>query len=128
MVLGIPMGHPEFVRSRLAAVSAKHDHLVSQIVGMSDSQCAWMLLLYCAAARLNYMVRVVHPALSARFAGPPRCDHAADPLGCRQPPTFTRWFGSLKCSSDSKRRVLGQLGGQSPHDPKVYIQQWRVRF
>ena len=24
MVLGTPMGHPEFVRSRLAAVSAKH--------------------------------------------------------------------------------------------------------
>ena len=69
IVLGTPMGHPEFVRSKLAAVSAKHDRLVSQIVGMSDLQCAWVLLLHCASARPNYMLRVVHPALSAGFAG-----------------------------------------------------------
>ena len=43
-VLGTPMGSP-FVRSTLAAVSAKHDRLISQIVGMSDLQCAWILLL-----------------------------------------------------------------------------------
>ena len=59
-VLGTPMGSP-FVRSTLAAVSAKHDRLISQIVGMSDLQCAWILLLYCAAARPSYMLRVVHP-------------------------------------------------------------------
>ena len=58
-VLKTPMGSPEFVRSTLAAVSAKHDRLMSQIVGI-----AWILLLYCAAARLNYMLRVVHPTLS----------------------------------------------------------------
>ena len=68
MVLGTPMGQPEFVRSRLAGVSAKHDRLVSQIVGMSDLQCAWVLLLHCASARPNYRLRVVHPALSAGFA------------------------------------------------------------
>ena len=67
-VLGTPMGSPEFVRSTLAAVSAKHDRLISQIVGMSDLQCAWILLLYCAAARPNYMLRVVHPTLSGVFA------------------------------------------------------------
>ena len=66
-VLGIPMGSPEFVRSTLAAVSAKHDSLISQIVGMSDLQCAWILLLYCAAARRNCMLEVVHPTLSAGF-------------------------------------------------------------
>ena len=43
--------------------------LVSQIVGMSDLQCAWLLLLHCASARPNDMLRVVHPALSAGFAG-----------------------------------------------------------
>ena len=55
------------MRSRLAGVSAKQDPLVSQIVGMSDLQCAWVLLFHCASARPNYM-RVVHPALSAGFA------------------------------------------------------------
>ena len=34
---------------------------------MSDLQCAWLLLLFCAASRANY-VRVVHPALSFQFA------------------------------------------------------------
>ena len=95
MVLGTPMGHPEFVRSRLAAVSAKHDRLVSQIVGMSDLQCAWLLLLHCASAQPNYMLRVVHPALSAGFAGQlvaaPPCNMYWD----------ARWIGPSKCSSDS---------------------------
>ena len=60
----------------------------------------------------------------------PRCDFATGlqstrggtamqhVLGCRQLPIFTRWCGPSKCRSDSKRRVLGPLGGQPPHDPK----------
>ena len=35
-VLGTPMGHPAFVRSQLAAVSEKHDQLISQILGVTD--------------------------------------------------------------------------------------------
>ena len=67
-VLGTPLGHPAYVRSRLAAVSEKHDQLIAQILSVSDLQCAWILLLYCAAARPNYLLRVVHPGLTARFA------------------------------------------------------------
>ena len=106
MVLGTPMGQPEFVRSRLAGVSAKHDRLVSQIVGMSDLQCAWVLLLHCASARPNYMLRVVHP-IECRVCGAPRRDHATGSpsmhhvLGYRQPPIFSRGVGPSKCSSDS---------------------------
>ena len=69
-------------------------------------------------------------SIECGVCGAPRCDHATGSqstrggtsmqhvLGCRQLPIFTRWIGPSKCSSDSKRRVLGQLGGQSPHDPK----------
>ena len=67
-VLGTPLGHPAYVRSQLAAVSEKHDQLLAQILSVSDLQCAWILLLYCAAARPNYLLRVVHPGLTARFA------------------------------------------------------------
>ena len=35
---------------------------------MSDLQCAWLLLLFCAASRANYVLRVVHLALSFQFA------------------------------------------------------------
>ena len=49
-ILGTPLGHEQFVRARLVTVSAKHDRLMSQIVGIPYLQCAWILLLYCAAA------------------------------------------------------------------------------
>ena len=67
-VLGTPLGHPAYVRSQLAAISEKHDQLLAQILSVSDLQCAWILLLYCAAARPNCLLRVVHPGLTARFA------------------------------------------------------------
>ena len=67
-ILGTPLGHEQFVRTRLVAVSAKYDQLMSQIIGIPDLQCAWILLLYCAAARPNYMLRVVHPTHTANFA------------------------------------------------------------
>ena len=35
---------------------------------MQDLQCAWLLLLFCAATRANYFLRVVQPAWSERFA------------------------------------------------------------
>ena len=67
-ILGTPLGHEEFVRARLVTVSAKHDRLISQIVGIPELQCAWILLLYCAAARPNYILRVVHPTYTSNFA------------------------------------------------------------
>ena len=35
---------------------------------LQDLQCAWLLLLFCAATRANYFLRVVQPAWSERFA------------------------------------------------------------
>ena len=65
--------HPEFVRSRLAAVSAEHDRLVSQIVGRS-TVCVDSAAPLCSN---QLQLMVVHPALSAGLAGVPRCDHAS---------------------------------------------------
>ena len=67
-ILGTPLGHPSFVRSQLATLSAKHEQLISKILHIQDLQCAWILLLYCASSRANYTLRVVHPKLSASFA------------------------------------------------------------
>ena len=68
VILGTPLGHEEFVRSHLAKKSVKHDQLVEKILLVPDLQSAWILLLYCAATRANYVLRVVHPALSTTFA------------------------------------------------------------
>ena len=37
-------------------------------LNVPDLQCAWILLLYCASTRANYILRLVHPNLSATFA------------------------------------------------------------
>ena len=50
-ILGTPLGHPSFVRSQLATLSAKHEQLISKILHIQDLQCAWILLLYCASSR-----------------------------------------------------------------------------
>ena len=67
-ILGTPLGHPSCVRSQSAALTAKHEHLISNILQVQDLQCAWILLLYCASARANYALRVVHPKLTDAFA------------------------------------------------------------
>ena len=68
IILGTPLGHEDFVRSNLAKKSGKHDQLIQKILNVPDLQCAWILLLYCASTRANYILRVVHPHLSATFA------------------------------------------------------------
>ena len=65
--VGYAFGSSSIRPVTMAAVSEKHDQLLAQILSVSDLQCAWILLLYCAAARPNYLLRVVHPGLTARF-------------------------------------------------------------
>ena len=67
-ILGTPLGHPDFVRAELSQLSVQHDALMDKITHVQDLQCAWLLLLYCSAARANYYLCVVHPDLSSAFA------------------------------------------------------------
>ena len=68
-ILGTPLGHPDFVRSQLSALSESHDQLLEKVLTIQDLQCAWLLLLFCCGARANYtLLRVVHPELTAGFA------------------------------------------------------------
>ena len=56
-VLGTPLGSPKFVQPRLLELSASHQRL-DKIPLVSDLQSAWLLLLFCAASRPNYILRV----------------------------------------------------------------------
>ena len=47
-VLGIPIGHPAFVRSELRKKTILHSVLFERILVVQDLQSAWLLLLYCA--------------------------------------------------------------------------------
>ena len=65
-ILGTPLGHPRYVSTQLAALTDKHEQF-SKILQVPDLQYAWILLLYCASARANYTLRVVHPKLTDTF-------------------------------------------------------------
>ena len=67
-VLGTPLGHPEFVARHLRSVSREQQVLLDRIPLVQDVQSAWLLLLHCASARANYLMRAVSPDSTAEFA------------------------------------------------------------
>ena len=66
-ILGTTLGHPDHVRAQLSSLSATHDQLIEKVPTLPG---AWMVLLYCCAARANYTLQVVHPELTAGFLQP----------------------------------------------------------
>ena len=54
--------------SHVGSLSASHQRLVDRIPHITDLQSAWLLLLFCAASRPNYILRVVHPQTTRAFA------------------------------------------------------------
>ena len=60
--------HPAFVEAELSEKVADHATLLERIPQMQDLQCAWLLLLFCATSRANYLLRVVLPEQSFHFA------------------------------------------------------------
>ena len=68
VVLGAPLGHAHFITRILQAKTKEHSVLFRRILAVQDLQCAWLLLLFCAATRANYFLRVVQPDWSEPFA------------------------------------------------------------
>ena len=66
-VLGTPLGHPDFVKAHLDKLTAEHQTLLDRIPLVEDAQSAWLLLVHCAAARANYIARVVEPESTEEF-------------------------------------------------------------
>ena len=67
-VLGVPVGHPSYVRVQLSEIQHDHQTLLDRIPSLPDLQSSWLLLLHCASARANYFLRVVPPVLAEEFA------------------------------------------------------------
>ena len=67
-VLGTPFGHSDHVTAELRSTNEEHSTLLSRILAVRYLQCAWLLLLFCAAARANYLLRVLPPSQSETFA------------------------------------------------------------
>ena len=79
-LLGTPLGHPVFVEDQLARLTTSHRVLLERIQLVNDLQVAWLILVFCAATRANYVLRVVHPQRARTFAE----RHDAEVWGCLQ--------------------------------------------
>ena len=51
------LGHPDYVQSELRSVTESHQILFERTPCVGDLQAAWLLLLYCAGIRANYLLR-----------------------------------------------------------------------
>ena len=65
-ILGTPSGHPDYVQSQLRSVTESHQILFERIPCDCDLQAAWLLSLYCAGTRANYLL--VLPSATAEYA------------------------------------------------------------
>ena len=66
-ILGTPLGHQDFVTAQLEMLTAEHQTLLCRIPLVQDVQAVWLLLVHCAAARANYVARVVEPGSAEHF-------------------------------------------------------------
>ena len=67
-VLGVPVGTPAFVQSHLQTTLANQRPLLESIPQLDDVQASWLLLLYTASPRCNYLLRLLPREATAAFA------------------------------------------------------------
>ena len=68
VVLGSPIGTPEFVQKSCADRLSDQQDLLRKLGELPDLQCAWVLLMYCASPRCVHTLRTVPPALAGTYA------------------------------------------------------------
>ena len=67
VILGVPIGSPDFVRQQLDDKYAEQDLLFQRMPLFEDTQACWLLLLMCAAIRANFWFRAVRPEHTESF-------------------------------------------------------------
>eukprot|EP00973_Karenia_brevis_P091361 12407097-Karenia_brevis.AAC.1 len=68
LVLGVPVGHPEYIRRHLDEQRREHDILLERLQSMESLQAAWLVLSMCANPRANHLLRALRPSEVADFA------------------------------------------------------------
>ena len=108
-MLGTPLGHDDNVH--LTRTLAQHDVLLSRIPLVEDVQSAWSLLLHCAGARANFLLRVVRPDLVHRFA----TGHNQGLWNCLSR-ILSIDFRHIAIDAHVPAGILGKLGRLPRHD------------
>ena len=68
VILGTPLGHFDFVQRHLQSKVESHRVLLERIPAVPDSQAAWLILLFYASARANFLLRALPPEATREFA------------------------------------------------------------
>ena len=68
VVLGTPLGDPAFIQAHLDKKADEQRTLLERIPMVTDLQSAWLILLHCASARANCLLRVVEPQSVAAYS------------------------------------------------------------
>ena len=68
VILGTPLGHPDFVQAHLRSKIDSHRSLLERIPSVLDLQAAWSILLFCASARANFLIRALPPDATQDYA------------------------------------------------------------
>ena len=68
LALGIPIGHDEYVRTQARERLREAREFLQAVPRLPDLQCAWLLLLFCASPRAQYLLGNVPPELAADYA------------------------------------------------------------
>ena len=113
-LLGTPIGTPEFQTTHLQATADQHSTLLQRIRAIQDLQAEWLLLLYCASPRCNYLLRMLRPEITEPF------NQAHDTaitlalaqllVGNRTPPTTPSRARTHQRLPSQPLRLLGFLG------------------
>ena len=91
-------------------MASKQQVLLDRIPHVSDLQCAWLLLLFCASPRPNYILRMLHPCATRKFA----IQHVASVKRCFEQLLHTTVPGD-SWDIASMPLVMGGLGLRSAH-------------
>ena len=125
-ILGTPLGHHDSVQAELELVATDHQVLLDRIPCFPDVHSAWLLLLHCAQARANYMLRMIPPEAVREFAR--RYDaelfqcvghilqQDLSHCGGGWTPIDPGRIGLAQCRTSACPSVLGELGRLPPDD------------
>ena len=68
IVLGTPIGHPDFVRQWAEERMSEERRFLQHLPLLPDLQCSWLLLSMCAAPRANHALRTLSHSASGGYA------------------------------------------------------------
>ena len=68
VVLGAPLGTPEFVQAHLQQTLERQATLLNQLPNLHDTQVGWLLLSCCACPRAQYALRTLPTASTHEYA------------------------------------------------------------